>query len=1182
MQRIVQERFREREEEVKTKGTKAEERQRSMSEGFRKALEEYLSLIDSLPPDGTITQTDLETLSIFLDTILHKKRRPILGTLPYTHLNYPAREPNQDPPIKPAYRGGNKSVGPDDLTSTEEAPISGEIATLAQTLNWNPVSIYEYVKNTIETEWYWGCMKGAEETLHQGSGNDCDQAALLVALLRASGFPSRYVRGTIEFFAGKDKPIGKVENLLGIEDPWKIAEFLQKAGIPYSPVIEGGTISNFQIEHIWVESEIPYANYRGSIIDDRGKTWLGLDTSIKVKDFQYNNPADIYQQSAISNQLSVIRDEYLGSVQTQTPLGYLEAKLSAPGYQVSDFMRTKTLTPEVMNILPASMQFEQKRITNEYTEIPDILKHSVKFTATDTSTNKLFDITIDTLTISNKQIVLTYEPETVEDQQIIDSYGGLDNTPAYLVKLRPLLKVNGERVVVAEDGLLMGADYNLKMELISPNGAEKITTTHVAGNLSVIGITAQKTGSNESFTIAENDNAEEIFFKETQNYINRWNRAEDELASLMHLAKTRPLPTVITVGGVIDVTWLLDIPHGYEWKGVYVDANSRAIEIVEVYGDTPSADERQKTFMQLAALQGSVLEHRVFEDDLQVDSISTAKLFGIVNSNQSLIQTIDKTNSDALIPALSCDDAIKEDINNAANQGLTVKIPDQEMAFRDWTGIGYLKENPETKEAGYMLSGMIAGGMTAVSPDAWANQYLVYKLRNSKQDGYKTVVITSPKNGTTVTASPITVSGIIMDKNSQVSVNGIEALIDGNTFTASGITLNRGMNVISAIAENSEGKKTSDAITIKYELPVAVYITFPYDGSDIAVNPIDVEGIVSDPSATVDVNGITATVSGDGRFIARGINLSEGINPVTAEAINIDGNTGSHAININYKADPVNPISITITSPEVNAVINKPTITVRGTVTSDAEEVSIKVNGILAEKYGHQFVANGVALTEGENNIIVNALDSNGAVGRAEMTVTAVTTVPHIILNSNITSGIPSLTAYFSVSSEIPNLIVQYDMDFEGDGVMDYSGITFEDISHAYTTEGIYYPTLTVTDIQGNTYSDTIAITVLDKEQIDALLKGKWEGMKGALAEGDIEGALKYFIGRSKERYGIIFSALKDQFPTILQTFVEFNIVNVFENIAEYEIVANENGVLYSYPGIFIRGGDGIWRFKDF
>ncbi len=74
-----------------------------------------------------------------------------------------------------------------------------------------------------------------------------------------------------------------------------------------------------------------------------------------------------------------------------------------------------------------------------------------------------------------KQIAITYEPETVEDQEIIDSYGGLDNTPAYLVRLRPVLKVNGERIVVGTDGLPMGSEYDLTIELISPNGTEKIT-----------------------------------------------------------------------------------------------------------------------------------------------------------------------------------------------------------------------------------------------------------------------------------------------------------------------------------------------------------------------------------------------------------------------------------------------------------------------------------------------------------------------------------------------------------------------------------------------------------------------------------------------------------------------------------------------------------------------------------
>ena len=31
----------------------------------------------------------------------------------------------------------------------------GYIPELAQSLRWNPVSIYEWVKDNIETEWYW-------------------------------------------------------------------------------------------------------------------------------------------------------------------------------------------------------------------------------------------------------------------------------------------------------------------------------------------------------------------------------------------------------------------------------------------------------------------------------------------------------------------------------------------------------------------------------------------------------------------------------------------------------------------------------------------------------------------------------------------------------------------------------------------------------------------------------------------------------------------------------------------------------------------------------------------------------------------------------------------------------------------------------------------------------------------
>lgn len=343
----------------------------------------------------------------------------------------------------------------------------------------------------------------------------------------------------------------------------------------------------------------------------------------------------------MGNRLLAIRDEYLGTIQAQTPLGYVKGFIdnylaqSQPGMTYSDLLRTTTLVPQVLGLLPNSMQFLQRTITNEYTEIPDELKHKVRFTAADKNNSELFSMTMDTMEISNKQIALSYEPETVEDQETIDSYGGLDNTPAYLVRLRPVLKVAGDMIVAATDGLRMGEEHSLKIELVCPNATETITNTHITGNLTAIGIVAGKVtpspsplpqGGDNTGAPDENKDAERLLYEEAINHIGRLTQAEDELASLLHLAVTRPIPTVVTVGGVVTITYLLDMPHGVEWKGVFIDASLRAINTVVAHGDTPSSKDRQKTFMQLSALQGSILENRIFEDDFRVDSISTAKM----------------------------------------------------------------------------------------------------------------------------------------------------------------------------------------------------------------------------------------------------------------------------------------------------------------------------------------------------------------------------------------------------------------------------------------------------------------------------------------------------------------------------------------------------------------------------
>ncbi|MEK7845772.1 MAG: PKD domain-containing protein, partial [Nitrospinota bacterium] len=208
--------------------------------------------------------------------------------------------------------------------------------------------------------------------------------------------------------------------------------------------------------------------------------------------------------------------------------------------------------------------------------------------------------------------------------------------------------------------------------------------------------------------------------------------------------------------------------------------------------------------------------------------------------------------------------------------------------------------------------------------------------------------------------------------------------------------------------------------------------------------------------------------------------------------------------------------------------------------------------------------------------------DTAGNTATTSIVVNAVTTVPYITLTANIESGIIPLIINFSVSTEIPNSVSIYNMDFEGDGNIDYTGSTFDNINHAYVTEGIYYPTVVVTDSQGIQYSDTIAIVVLNKNDLDALLKAKWNAMKTALANQDVNTALNYFTEETKQHYNELFTALQPSLPQIVQDMQGIELISLKNNSAKYRIRRDDlyggQTETFTYYIYFMVDDNGIWK----
>jgi YVTN family beta-propeller protein len=277
-------------------------------------------------------------------------------------------------------------------------------------------------------------------------------------------------------------------------------------------------------------------------------------------------------------------------------------------------------------------------------------------------------------------------------------------------------------------------------------------------------------------------------------------------------------------------------------------------------------------------------------------------------------------------------------------------------------------------------------------------------------------------------------------------------------------------------------------------------------------------------------------------------------------------------------------LEITITSPLNGETVNKARTMVRGTVRSDTKDFGITVNGILAENIGSNWVANNVSLAIGSNTITAVATDSYGNTDTKTITIIADELIQPVQLSANVTSGIPPLQVSFTVSTSITPS--SYQIDFDGDGIVDYTGTAFDGVSFTYTTEGVFYPKVTISDGQWNTYSDTIAIAVLSDTEMDTLLKSKWDAMKGFLASNDIDRALSSFTEESKRLYGDIFNALQTQLPQIVQEMQDIQLVYMKNGFAKYRMRKNEpygSQILsITYYVYFAVDANGVWRIYRF
>ena len=599
--------------------------------------------------------------------------------------------------------------------------ITPDIAALAASLGNDPVLIYDRIRENFRFETYFGFLKGAQATLETGGGNDYDLAALTGALLQAAGYNIRDARGTAII------PAQAMVEWLGLEDTAAANVILNTAGISAVPVVSGPTILHYRVDRFWVEVE-------ASPRPGAPPVWHPLDPAFKRHDLSPGIPGMLaavpFDETAY---LSVPRTEltwefYRSQVQT-----YLDANL--PGSTVADVPLGMAVVPESLGSLPRSLPYQLLSLAGTFPSIPAGLRHTATIRLRYLGGTELSHPLVlpDT---SLQRMTLSYDVNPA-DQSIVDSFGGLANTPPGAVDVIPNLKLDG--TVVATGGLIPYLDAaSLEIDFFKPGSVFDGTSTHSvrAGEWAGIGIDAYQVSEThlqrqvqtivDAIALMDAGGAPDpdemigaFLYLAIMEY---YKLVRDGDAAVMDLAHYRQVvqvsegaafgnQEVLSLGGVPFTTMpgalVVDVPR--------LNRSSFALDDDNVL---------KPDLTRLTGFNGSAQEHALWEGYLNVPGVSTIKSLQLANQAGIPVFVIDDTDGtgandcSVLCPQLNLSPFTEAGIAADVAAGRRVTVPRDETPINDWVGVGYITEDTSTGAAGYIISGGLASATDAASGGA--------------------------------------------------------------------------------------------------------------------------------------------------------------------------------------------------------------------------------------------------------------------------------------------------------------------------------------------------------------------------------------------------------------------------------------------------------------------------------
>ncbi|HKW93220.1 MAG TPA: Ig-like domain-containing protein [Methylomirabilota bacterium] len=278
----------------------------------------------------------------------------------------------------------------------------------------------------------------------------------------------------------------------------------------------------------------------------------------------------------------------------------------------------------------------------------------------------------------------------------------------------------------------------------------------------------------------------------------------------------------------------------------------------------------------------------------------------------------------------------------------------------------------------------------------------------------------------------------------------------------------------------------------------------------------------------------------------------------------------------------VSGLQVAITEPSGGATVPSGLLLVRGTVASSGAEVGVAINGVVAAVQGSSFAA---MVPVSAPSAVLTAVVTAASGATASQTVSvAVSDQGDNVVTLRVhpaSGGVPLTTTFSLLSGPVPARI---ELDFDGNGQTDFDGTALEGQVFAYSSAGVYFPRVRVTDAQGNVLTATTVVQALDQVQLESQLQARWTALRDALSRSDVTAAVALFAEASRDAYRDQLTALAGAgaLGQVAADLGGITAVKILDKAAEYELRAMRQGVAYSYYVLFVIDTDGVWRIRVF